>query len=192
MTWLKESVLRRTSSPGLAGFTVNKAHVLFGEEFRSIRRITLGCTHNGATRWPVRGASNEVRTVALALRRRSEYNPAAQEHQQRQRLLVDAARGSFSVRNPARQIKHENFLGCSRLLLLCLSNRLRDRIRKRSPAHPIRHRCKIHYSISCHFPRRRCRERGHRYFPQVSSYVFAPFTGNEKNVAIIAPQHVRK
>jgi hypothetical protein len=157
------------SSPSLAGVTVNIAH-------RPVRRRVLEHTrdharmhHNRATRWPVRGASNEVRAVELALRRRSEHNPAAQEHQQRQRLLVDAARGSFSVRNPARQIKRENFLGCSRLLLRCSSNRLRDHIRKRSPAHPIRRRCKIHYSIFCHFPRHRCRERGRTFFPQVLS-----------------------
>ena len=59
--------------------------------------------------------------------------------------------------------------GCSRLLLRCLSNRSRDRIRKRSPRHPIRHRCKIHYSIFCHFPPHRCRERGHKCFAQVLS-----------------------
>jgi hypothetical protein len=61
------------------------------------------------------------------------------------------------------------FFGYSRLLLRCLSNRSRDRIRKRSPHHPIRHRCKIHYSIFCHFPPHRCRECGHRCFAQVLS-----------------------
>jgi hypothetical protein len=78
-------------------------------------------------------------------------------------------RGNFKCKKPARQIKHKNFLGCSRLLLRCLSNRSRDHIRKRSPPHPIRHRCKVHYSIFCHFPPHRCRGRGRRCFAQALS-----------------------
>jgi hypothetical protein len=87
----------------------------------------------------------------------------------RQFCFESPPRGNFKCKKPARQIKHENFLGCSRLLLRCLSNRSRDRIRKRSPPHPIRHRCKVHYSIFCHFPPHRCRGRGRRCFAQALS-----------------------
>jgi hypothetical protein len=85
------------------------------------------------------------------------------------RYICPAGQPVLCVKKPARQIKYENFIGRSRLLLQCLSNRSRGRIRKRSPPHPIRHRCKTHCSIFCHFPRHRCRECGHRCFAQAFS-----------------------
>jgi hypothetical protein len=71
MAWRKDQLFDELS-PGLAGVTVNIVH-------RPVRRRVPEHTqdhariiHNGSTRWPDRGASNEVRTVALALRRSSE------------------------------------------------------------------------------------------------------------------------
>jgi len=98
----------------------------------------------------------------------------------------------IEVRAGAVLLKHENVLEHPRLPLRCLSNRSRDRIRKRSPHHPIRHRCNIHHSI---LPLSTTQVQGivgTGILPRCCHKSLAPFTENEKTLAIIAPQNFRR